>query len=711
MANRTVIKSSCKSCHGSCGVLVTTENGQIVGVEGNPESPTRGTMCSKGLAAIQEVNNPNRLKYPLKRAGKRGEGKWERISWEEALDTIAGKINEAKAQHGANSIIVAQGTGRGYSSFTVRLTGSIGTGNLMGPLHVCYMPRLMVFALTVGGRLFCDFHGWGGKTPKTIISWAKQMEVTNVDGEMGVWLLDALDKAKNLISVDPRSTRLTGRATQWMRVRPGTDAALALGMTNVIINEGLYDKDFVANWTYGFDKLRERVQEYPVDKVAEITWIPKEKIIQAARTFATDKPGVIMIGEPLEAATNCTSTVRALVNLCAITGNIEAPGSMMVWQGPRGINIEEFGREVRLPEENRKNIIGADKHRFCELARVAHPETVFTQLKEGTSKVQVMHVHGSNPLLCYANSKDTLEGLLKVPFISVADLYMSPTAEYADIVLPVAHWLEMDAIWDEIAVFHIAAINKVVDPPGEAWPDNKIFNELGKRIAPEHWFENTEQLMDYELRKGNITWKEFSKLGFLACTGKDQTYYKYKTDFWQKGGGFKTKTGKIELYSTALESFGYDPLPYYVEPNESPYSTPELAKEYPLVLSAGGRMPYYFHSQYRQLPWLRERQPYPIVQIHPDTAGNLGIKEGDWVWIETPRGRIQQKAELLPTLDPRVVICQSHWWYPEKPVPDHGMWESCANVLTSNKPPFDPPTGATSFRSLLCKIYKSEEPK
>ncbi|MBI4330994.1 MAG: molybdopterin-dependent oxidoreductase [Chloroflexi bacterium] len=709
MSDRKIIKSSCKSCHGSCGVLVTVENGQIVRIEGNPDSPTRGTMCSKGQASFQEVNNPNRLKYPLKRIGQRGEGKWERITWDEALDTIGGKINEARAQYGANSIVISQGTGRGYSSFTVRLTGSIGTGNLMGPLHVCYMPRLMIFALVVGGRLYCDFHGWGGKKPKTIISWAKQMETNNIDGEMGVWLLDALEETKNLIQVDPRTTRLSGRATQWLRVRPGTDAALALGMTNVIINEGLYDREFVANWTFGFDKLRERVQDFPPDRVAEITWVPKEKIIWAARTFATDRPGVIMIGEPLEAANNCTSTIHALVNLCAITGNIESPGSMMVWQGPRDINIEEFGREVRLTEENRKAIIGGDKHKFSQLARVAQPETVFRQLKEERSNVQVMHIHGSNPLLCYANTRDTLAGLMKVPFLSVADLYMSPTAEYADIVLPVAHWLEMDAIWDEIAVFYIGAINKVVEPPGDAWPDNKIFNELGKRVAPEHWFDTVEDLLNYQLRKGKITWKEFKELGFLARTGKDQTYYKYKTDFWRKGGGFKTKTGKIELYSTALEDFGYDPLPYYKEPNESPYSTPELAKEYPFILSTGGRMPYYFHSQYRQLPWLRERQPYPIVQIHPGTAAGLGIKEGDWVWIETPRGRIKQKAELLPTLDPRVVVAQSHWWYPEKPGPDHGLSETCANMLTDNKLPFDPPTGASSLRALLCKIYRADE--
>jgi len=197
-------------------------------------------------------------------------------------------------------------------------------------------------------------------------------------------------------------------------------------------------------------------------------------------------------------------------------------------------------------------------------------------------------------------------------------------------------------------------------------------------------------------------------MGFLAKMGKDQPYYKYKTDCWRKGGGFPTNTGKVELYSTVMEELGYDPLPYYIEPNESPYSTPELVKEYPLILSTGGRRPYYFHSQYRQVPWLRERQPYPIVQIHPETAKELGVKDGNWVWIETPRGRIKQVAKLLEGMDPRVVVAEASWWYPEDPGPDHGLWKSNTNVLTRNDPPYDPAMGSTTFRALLCRLYKVE---
>jgi anaerobic selenocysteine-containing dehydrogenase len=705
-ADKAVIKTTCKSCHGGCGALATIENGRITRVEGNPDSPTRGTMCAKGLASFQDVYNPNRILYPMKRKGERGGGQWQRIDWEEALETVAGKIKGSIEESGAGSVAICQGTGRGYNRYTFRLARSIGAPNLGTPADFCFGPKLAVFGMMVGGRLYCDYHGWGGEYPKTQVSWGKQLEITNADGEMAVWFLDSLDKAEHLILIDPRATRLAGRAELWLQVRPGTDAALALGMLNVIINEGLYDREFVENWTYGFDKLRERVQDYPPARVAEISWVPEDKMVKAARILATAKPGCIQMGEALEASNNSVQTLRAIVCLMAVTGNIERPGSMINWVPPDTGPLEDFAMEVPAPKETP---IGADEFKLLASPpfAMAQMHTLFKQLKEGTSPIRVMHLQGTNPLLAYPNTKEVKGGLLNVEFLSVVDLYMSPTAEYADIVLPAAHWLEIDDIYDMHPRFMIGAINKVVDPPGEAWPDNKIFNELGKRLAPEYWFNSVAEMLDYELRKANITWKEFSRLGFLAKTGKDQPYYKYKTDYWRKGGGFATNTGKVELCSTVMEELGYDPLPYYREPNESPYSTPELAQEYPFILSTGARSPYYFHSQYRQLPRLRERQPYPIVQIHPETAEKLGIQEGDWVWIETPRGRIKQLAKLFAGIDPRVVAAQSSWWYPEEPGPDHGLWKSNANVLTSNDPPYDPAMGSTTFRALLCRVYKA----
>jgi anaerobic selenocysteine-containing dehydrogenase len=710
MSETKVIKTTCKSCHGGCGVLVTVQDGTIIHIEGNPDTPTRGTMCSKGLSSIQHINHPDRLRHPLKRTGKRGEGKWQQISWDEALDTIAGKMKESIEKHGPSSIAISQGTGRGYNRYTHRLARSIGTANIITPGYICHSPRLGLYGLVTGyGRLYCDYHGWGGEYPKTQISWAKQLEISSADGEMAVWFINSLKYVKNLIVVDPRETALSSRATLWLQIRPGSDAALALGMMNVIINEAIWDKDFVKDWTYGFDKLRERVAEYTPERVSEITWIPKEDIVKAARLFAVDTPGCIQIGSSLERQANCGQTIRAIICLLGITGNVERPGSNVSWIPPDTGQMEDFFNEIPMTDEMRENIVGSDTYKLGA-ARTAHSDTVIKQLLGNNPVVRVWFSVGGQQIVHLANTHEVTQAIANVEFLAHADQFMGPMAEQADIVLPAAHWLEIDEIYDMHPRFMIEAHNKVVEPPGEAWADNKIFNELGKRVAPEYWFENVEKMLDHQLRKANITWKDFSKMAVLARTGKDQLYYKYKTDYWRKGGGFPTPTGKLELFSTVLEGLGYDPLPHFQEPGESPNSTPELYKEYPLVLTSGYRQPFYFLSQYRNLPWLRSFQKDPVMQIHPDTAKQYDIEDGDWAWIESPRGKIRQKARLFPGILPGVVMATANCFYPEEPGPYHGLFTSNPNVLTSNDH-CDPMYGSPDLTALLCKISKAKDIK
>ncbi|MGD0795681.1 MAG: molybdopterin-dependent oxidoreductase [Dehalococcoidales bacterium] len=705
---KKIVKTTCKSCHGGCGVMVTVEDGVITHIEGNPNTPTRGTMCSKGLSSIQHINHPDRLLYPLKRAGERGEGKWERLSWDQALDIIETKMKDSIARYGASSIAVSQGTGRGYNEYTHRFARSIGTANIITPGYVCHSPRLGLYGLVTGnGRLYCDYHGWGGEYPKTQISWAKQLEISSADSEMAVWFLESLRHVKNLIVIDPRETALSSRATLWLQLRPGTDAALALAMINVIVNEGLWDKDFVENWTYGFEKLKERVQEYTPERVAKITWLKADDIVKAARLFAIDTPGCIQFGSSLERQANCGQTLRAVICLLGVTGNIERPGSMMSWMPPASGLREDFFTEIPITDEMRQGIVGAGKFRMGA-ARTAHSDSVIKQLVNGNSVIKVWFSVGGQQIVHLANTKEVIPALMNLDFLIHADQFMGPMAEIADIVLPAAHWLEIDDIYDMHPRFMIEAHNKVVEPPGEAWQDSKIFNEIGKRIAPQYWFENVEKMLDYQLRKANITWKQFSEMGFLARMGKDQVYYKYKTDYWRKGGGFPTPTGKMELYSTVLEKLGYDPLPYFREPGESPYSTPELAKEYPLVLSTGYRQPFYFLSQYRNIPWLRSFMPDPTMQIHPDTAKKYGIEDGDWAWIESPRGKIKQRARLFPGILQGVVMATANCFYPEDPGPLHGLTRSNPNVLTSNNH-FDPMYGSPDLTALLCKVSKAPD--
>jgi anaerobic selenocysteine-containing dehydrogenase len=709
MGERKIVLTTCKSCHGGCGVKVTVEDGVIVHIEGNPDSLTRGTMCSKGLSSIQHVDNPYRLKYPLKRAGEKGEGKWKRISWDEALDTISGKMQEAIKETGPFSIAISQGTGRGYNRYTHRLARSIGTGNVITPGYVCHSPRLGLYALVTGyGRLYCDYHGWGGEFPKTQIMWAKQLEISSADSEMAYWFMNSLNYVKNLIIIDPRASALATRATLWLQPRPGTDCALAMGMLNVIINEGIYDKEFVEKWTYGFKELRERVSSYTPDKVAAITWVPQEKIMRAARMFAVDTPGCIQVGSSLERQANCGHTLRAITCLMGLCGNIERPGSMVSWVLPATGLIEDFFLEIPITDEMKKKIIGGDKFKLGA-ARTCNPDTLVKKINAGEAPIKVWFSVGGQQIVHMANTAEVVEAIRKVEFMVHCDLFMGPMAEASDIVLPAAHWLELDDVYDMHPRFMIEAHNKAVEPPGEARSDVWIFNELGKRVAPNYWFKDVETCLDAELKKGNLTWKDFSRRLVSGCWGQDQVYYKYKTDYWRKGGGFPTPTGKFEFYSKALEQLGYDPLPQFVEPGESPYSTPELYKEYPLVMSSGYRQPFYFLSQYRNIPWLRSFMEYPTAQIHPETAKEYCIQDGDWIWIESPRGRIRQKARLFPGIMKGVLMATANCFYPEEPAKGfHGLFISNPNVLTSNDH-LDPMYGSPDLTCLLCKVYKCKK--
>jgi anaerobic selenocysteine-containing dehydrogenase len=706
MSERKVTLTTCKSCHGGCGVKVTTEDGVIVKIEGNPNSLTKGTMCSKGLSSIQHIDNPYRLKYPLKRTGEKGEGKWKRISWDEALNTIADKMKDAIAEHGPFSIAVSQGTGRGYNRYTHRFARSIGTGNIITPGYVCHSPRLGLYALVTGyGRLYCDYHGWGGEFPKTHIMWAKQLEISSADSEMAYWFLNSLNYAKNLIIIDPRASAFATRATLWIQPRPGTDSALAMGMMNVIINEGIYDKEFVEKWTFGFDELKERVKDFTPEKVSEITWVPKEKIIQAARLFAIDTPGCIQVGSSLERQANCGYTLRAITCLMGLCGNIERPGSMMSWILPETGLIEDFYLQIPISSEAKKQIVGGDKFKLGA-ARTCNPDTLIKKIISGESPIKVWFSVGGQQIVHMANTKEVVEAIRKVDFMVHCDLFMGPMAEAADIVLPAAHWLELDDIYDMHPRFMIEAHNKVVDPPGEAKSDLWIFNELGKRVAPQYWFENEKAVLDAELKTGKMTWDQFSNRLVSGCWGKDQIYYKYKTDYWKKGGGFPTPTGKFEFYSNALKDLGYDPLPQYNEPGESPLSTPELFKEYPVVMTSGYRQPFYFLSQYRNIPWLRSFMEYPTAQIHPDTAGKYGIEDGDWIWLESPRGRVRQKARVTPGILRGVIMATANCFYPEEPAKGyHGLFISNPNVLTNNNH-LDPMYGSPDLTCLICKVYK-----
>jgi len=700
-AGATVLKSVCRACHGGCGVHLHVEDGRLTRVTGDPDSPlNRGRLCPIGTRTLDLVYHPDRLKHPLRRTGPRGSGQWKRISWDEALDEIAARLTAIKRNHGPEAIALGTGTGRHHIRWVSRFGHALGTPNWCEPgFAQCFHPRINTTLLTFGDFPVCDFTG--DVAPECIVYWGHNPVNSGPDGETRFNALDSLAGNPKIIVVDPRRTRLAKMADVWLQLRPGTDDALALALLNVLIAERLYDEAFVAKWTHGFDALAARVRPHTPEWAEAITWVPAEKVRAAARLYAATKPSMMEWGCAIEHTPNCVQTVRAVSMLPALTGNLDVPGGWVF--GMRGLGRFPSLIENLTPEANAKRL-GADRFKMLcgEGADLpaAHIPTLLRAMREGVPyPVKAFLIFGNNTLTTYGNSRQAYEALMKVDFLVAADLFMTPTTELADIVLPAAAWPELN----QIAGLPTAAANVVLGQQksvqiGECKSDEEIFVELARRMKLPVGTEPVEAVLDQQLAKGvGMTFRALTQVGHVKVPFK---YRKYEES------GFKTPSGKIELYATRLEALGYDPLPYYEEPPESPLSTPEVARDFPLVLTTGARIPFFFNSEHRQLAGLRKAHPDPIVELAPATAAEHGIRDGDWVWIETLRGRIRQKARVTDDIDPRVVHVEHGWWFPEEPGPEHGVWKSNANVLTRNDPPYDPAMGTYHLRGLLCRVAR-----
>jgi len=692
----SVVKSYCRMCHGGCGVLVYVKNGRVKKIAGDPDCPiNHGTLCSKGLASAQLAYHPDRLTHPVRRIGPKGSGRWERISWDMALDAIAERINEYKEGFGAESVVLGYGTGRENEAAIYRFANLLGTPNVLTAGHFCYGPRIATSIITCGTNPVVDYEN----NPQCIMVWGNNIVISNPDEYKGEPFSVAVSRGAKLIAVDPRLTRIAARAEVWLQLRPGTDAALALGMLHVIIREKLYDREFVENHVHGWEPFVKRVEEYPLERVEEITWVPGEKIEAAARLFATTKPAAIQWGVAIEQQVNCADNDRLLIILMGITGNLDKPGGQVLFQTPRIRNVGYFGAHRMLPDVQREKRLGGERFRLAGNFAIINPKCVWDAiLEEKPYPVKMLFFISSNPLLTRANAGEIYRALQKVEFMAVSDFFLTPTAELADIVLPSATWLEMDYIGDFWKRHGYILPRRKVIQVGECRSDHEMLNDLAHRVGQgEHWWDNFEQALDWILAPIRITWQEFKKMDHVrGDMGKEK--YRVK--------GFSTPSRKLEIYSTVLESWGYDPLPRHREPPESPVSTPELYRSYPYILITGRRLPGFFHSENRQVEWLRELHKDPVVEIHPDAANREGIRDGEWVIIESPRGKIRQRAKLFAGMDPRIVSAEHGWWFPEKKDPGHGWNESNINLLTSNSyENCDPAMGATHIRSLLCRIY------
>lgn len=687
----TVYKTECFICNSGCDAVAYVKDGKVTKVEGDLSSTiTRGTLCAKGLASRSILYHPDRLTYPKKRIGKRGEDKWKRISWDTALNLVVKEFRKAERNYGKESIACATGTMRGWIRFFNRFVNAFGVQWTGAGTAQCALPRNTGQLLVVGSHAMeCPDYRY----TNCMLIWGANPAATWPSKALG--MMDARARGAKMIVVDPVFTETASKANLWLQIRPGTDAALALGMLNVILDEELHDKDFVEKWCVGFKELRERVKQYPPETVEEITWVPKKLIIQASKMYSTTKPASITQCLSIDQNADTISTSRAIAMLAAITGNIDARGGNIRTM-PTGVfprSHPEFTLKSRLSKESHEKRLGSKQYPFlagedCVQNPSAHNAALWRAILEGKPyPVRVLFCQGSNPVLCYANTKMVEKALLSLDFLVVVDLYMTPTAELADLVLPAASWLEREAVTNSYQVsYNSVHLQQKVAEIKECWTDIKILNELANRLGVgKLLFKSEQEYFDFILKPSGITFKEFKKRGIMKVP------YKYKR---YNQEGFKTQTGKVELYSKRLEDLGFDPLPSFREPTESPFTKSELTKEYPLVLTTGGREPVFRHSELRNIEILREIVPEIRMKINPRTANRLGIKSGDWTIVSSPRGSMEARAYVTQAIDPRVIQVPSHW--PGK---------KNVNLITDNEN-CAPMVGSTQLRCQLCKVER-----
>jgi anaerobic selenocysteine-containing dehydrogenase len=510
----------------------------------------------------------------------------------------------------------------------------------------------------------------------------------------------AKKKGAKLIVIDPRRSESAEAADLWLQLRPGTDCALLLGMINVIIEENLYDKEFVTNWCHGFDALAQRAKEYPLDRTAEITWVPADQIQAAARMFATETPSCAMEGMGVAHQPNSYGAIAARHIISAIVGNVDVQGGEELLGPAPFITEHEIEMPEALPVEQRAKILG---NQF-KLYSWPGYEMVQSNVERVWGKRCDMFGY-----TCMAPAPSLYKAIAYSDPYPVRAL-ITLSSKLADYVLPSAMWQERDFLWNfhnttPVIVAGEAAVPPTIPGKHDRRTDFDFWRGLGVRLGQEqHWpWETLEAYYDYRLEPMGLNFKKLLEMG--RWEPEKWEYKKY-----EKMGGFGTPTGKIELSSTVMEKLGYDPLPYYQEPPESAISTPELAEKYPLILITGGRFHPFFHSEHRQIDKLRKRYPWAKMQLNPDTAKELGLAEGDWAWVETQHGRVMQKVQIFEDIDPRVVHAQHGWWYPEMPGEEpwlHGVWVSNINVCTSStEEECDEALGSWPLRTFQCKVYK-----
>jgi anaerobic selenocysteine-containing dehydrogenase len=786
------IPGYCALCISRCGSLAVVENGRFVALEPDPSHPTGQALCAKGRAAPELVYHADRLLYPLKRTHPKGDPDpgWQRISWDEALDLTAAKLNQLAQEHGPESIVfslVSPSTSASadFNIWVERLRQAFGSPNICVSMELCgwgrYLATQYTYGTSVPGNYMPDLENAG-----CILFWGYNPNVARL--AHAVATTDAIKRGARLIVVDPRRAGLANRADLWLQVRPGTDGALALGIAHVMIERGWYDQAFIRQWTNGpllvrtdtgrlltehdlvamgnaqryvawneihgspmlydpkhgsydgdnaavalfgeftldttqgkvhcrpaFDLAAEVCRSNSPERVEAICGVGRDQIERAARLLWEARPVAYYAWSGVEQQSNATQIARAIAQLYALTGSFDDRGGNVLFSaiptanvmGGELISAEQCAHSLGLPERP----LGPSRWQH-----VTTDEIYRAILEQQPHAVRGLVGFGANLLLSHADGGRGRKALAALDFYVHTDLFMNPTAELADIVLPVTSPFESEALKigfdvSQEAQSLVQLRRPVATPPGEARPDIEIIFDLACRLGLGHhfWDGDIDAAYRYQLGPSGVTLDALRANPSGVRVPLKPHYRKFAE---QKEGvpqGFATPTRKIELYSETLLVHGYSPLPVYEEPLISPHSRPDLVERYPLIFTCA-KHTLFCESQHRALPSLRRHALDPEVELHPTAAAARGIDPGDWVRIETPEGSVRARARLNSTLEPGVVCGQHGWWQacPEIGAPGYDPFSAEGanlNLIIGNAA-IDPISGSVPHRAYLCEIRR-----
>jgi anaerobic selenocysteine-containing dehydrogenase len=768
------IPAFCPLCVSRCGCEAVVENDRLVAIEPDPSHPTGQALCAKGRAAPALVETPDRLLYPVRRTRPKSDPDpgWRRISWDEALDETAAALRRIAAESGPEAVAFGVTTSSGTAisdaqPWIDRLINAFGSPNNCNSWEICAWHRQFARAFTTGTGIGMPDYAQAG----CILLWGHNPSTSLLAAATRV--AEARARGAKLVVIDPRHIGFAVKADCWLRVRPGTDAALALAIAGVMIEQGWFDAEFIRDWSNGSFLVREddgmllragalatggegfiawdegcgtalrynpapRGYDLPPirlaltgrfivagkdgpiacrpafelyaaqcramspEAAAKITGVDAAAIRETARLLWQHRPVAHYTWTGLEQHSNATQTDRAIAILHVLTGSIDAAGgNLHLAQVP--VN-DVSGSELRDPRQLQKALGLAERPLGLGKSGWILSDDLYRAVIDAEPyRVCGLVGFGLNLLLSHADAARGAEALHQLEFHVQTDLYLTPTAAYADIVLPVASAWEREGLrvgfeLDQDACELVQFRPAVVAPRGEARPDIDIVFDLAVRLGlgNQFWHGDIAAALDHRLAPSGLTLAALRAAPRGIRVPLETIYRKYRDS------GFATPSGKIEIFSAALQQIGEPPVPEY----RAPYSQ---AANFPLTLTSV-KTPLYCHSQHRNLARLRRLEPDPVAEISPATASARDIGEGDWLRISTPRGQVRARARLNALLADGVVAAQHGWWQacPELELPGYDALDpDGANInLAIGIEATDPVSGAAAHRCYPCQIEK-----